>query len=92
MFENFNLKYKLFSKKIKRKVDLRGYLILRVGNQSRHYFWGEGQNYTNNIEFFFNNSSIYAERFFSKLKNEPTYIKIFENNKVNKLFKNFKYQ
>ena len=34
------------------------------------------------LNFFFNNSCIYVDRFFSKLKNQPTYIKIFENNKI----------
>ena len=68
--------------KIRKKVDLKGYFVIKNKNFNRFYFWGEGQNYTNNIEFFFNNSCIYVDRFFSKLKNQPTYIKIFENNKI----------
>ena len=68
--------------KIRKKVDLKGYFAIKNKNFNRFYFWGEGQNYTNNIEFFFNNSCIYVDRFFSKLKNEPTYIKIFENDKI----------
>ena len=40
------------TKKIKKNVDLRGYIFLDNGHQSRHYFWGEGQNYTNNLEIF----------------------------------------
>ena len=83
LFNNISINNnKIEQFKIKKKVDLRGYIAIRNKKFNRFYFWGEGQNYTNNIEFFFNNSSIYAERFFSKLKNEPTYIKIFENNKV----------
>ena len=80
LFENFNLKYKLFSKKIKRKVDLRGYLILRIGNQSRHYFWGEGQNYTNNIEIFCDRATIHIDKFFSKAKSENISVKIYGKN------------
>ena len=68
--------------KIRKKVDLKGYFAIKNKNFNRFYFWGEGQNYTNNIEFFFNNSCIYVDRFFSKLKNQPTYIKIFENDKI----------
>ena len=84
LFENFNLKYKLFSKKIKRKVDLRGYLILRVGNQSRHYFWGEGQNYTNNIEIFCDRATIHIDKIFSKAKSENISVNLWKKHKNNK--------
>ena len=86
--ENYLFKNSLINKKeieqlkIRKKVDLKGYFAIRNKNFNRFYFWGEGQNYTNNIEFFFNNSSIYVDRFFSKLKNQPTFIKIFENYKI----------
>ena len=67
---------------IRKKVDLRGFFTIKNKNFNRFYFWGEGQNYTNDIEFFFDNSCIYIDKFFSKLKNQATYIKIFENNKI----------
>ena len=83
LFNNTSInKKKIEQLKIRKKVDLKGYFVIKNKNFNRFYFWGEGQNYTNNIEFFFNNSSIYIDRFFSKLKNQPTYIKIFENDKI----------
>ena len=83
LFNNTSInKMKIEQLKIKKKVDLKGYFAIKNKNFNRFYFWGEGQNYTNNIEFFFNNSCIYVDRFFSKLKGKPTYIKIFENNKI----------
>ena len=75
-------KKKIEQLNIRKKVDLRGFFTIKNKNFNRFYFWGEGQNYTNNIEFFFNNSTIYIDKFFSKLKNRVTYIKIFENNKI----------
>ena len=83
LFNNTSLnKKKIEQLKIKKNVDLKGYFAIKNKNFNRFYFWGEGQNYANNIEFFFNNSCIYVDRFFSKLKNQPTYIKIFENDKI----------
>ena len=83
LFNNTSINKKQIEQlKIKKNVDLKGYFAIKNKNFNRFYFWGEGQNYTNNIEFFFNNSCIYVDRFFSKLKNQPTYIKIFENDKI----------
>ena len=83
LFNNTSInKKKIEQLNIRKKVDLRGFFKIKNKNFNRFYFWGEGQNYTNNIEFFFNNSYIYIDKFFSKLKNQPTYIKIFENNKI----------
>ena len=83
LFNNTSInKKKIEQLKIRKSVDLKGYFVIKNKNFNRFYFWGEGQNYTNNIEFFFNNSSIYVDRFFSKLKNQPTFIKIFENDKI----------
>ena len=83
LFNNYLINKKEIEQlKIRKKVDLKGYFAIKNKNFNRFYFWGEGQNYTNNIEFFFNNSCIYVDRFFSKLKNQPTYIKIFENDKI----------
>ena len=90
LFNNISINKKNIEQlKIREKVDLKGYFVIKNKNFNRFYFWGEGQNYTNNIEFFFNNSSIYVDRFFSKLKNQSTYIKIFENDKIKSIkFKN----
>ena len=56
---------------------------------NRFYFWGEGQNYTNNLEIFFDKKTIYIDKFYSKLNNDKIVIKIFENNKIKKkLIKN----
>ncbi len=90
LFNNISINKKNIEQlKIREKVDLKGYFVIKNKNFNRFYFWGEGQNYTNNIEFFFNNSSIYVDRFFSKLKNQFTYIKIFENDKIKSIkFKN----
>ena len=83
LFNNTSInKKKIEQLKIKKNVDLKGYFAIKNKNFNRFYFWGEGQNYSNNIEFFFNNSCIFIDRFFSKLKSQPTYIKIFENNKI----------
>ena len=83
LFNNISINKKNIEQlKIREKVDLKGYFLIKNKNFNRFYFWGEGQNYTNNIEFFFNNSCIYVDRFFSKLKNQSTYIKIFENDKI----------
>ena len=71
------------TKKIKKNVDLRGYIFLDNGHQSRHYFWGEGQNYTNNLEIFFDDATIHIDKFFSKARNDAITLKIFRtNNKI----------
>ena len=83
LFGNFNKKFKFNSYKIKKKVDLKGFIFLKHGKQSRHYFWGEGQNYTNNIEIFFDDATIHIDKFFSKAKSEQIYLKIFsQKNKI----------
>ena len=83
LFNNTSInKKKIEQLNIRNKVDLRGFFTIKNKNFNRFYFWGEGQNYTNDIEFFFDNSCIYIDKFFSKLKNHVTYIKIFENNKI----------
>ena len=66
-------------KKIKKKVDLRGYIFMKIKNETRHYFWGEGQNYSNNIEIFFDKATIYIDKFFSKYNKESIYLKIFKS-------------
>ena len=81
LFNNFSLNFKSLTKKIKKKVDLRGYIFLEKGNQSRHYFWGEGQNYTNNLEIFFDDATIHIDKFFSKAKNEVIKLTIYSQKK-----------
>ena len=80
LFNNFTLNFKSTIKKIKKKIDLRGYIFLEKKKQSRHYFWGEGQNYSNNLEIFFDDATIHIDKFFSKAKSDPIYLKIYSQN------------
>tara|TARA_Y100000590_G_C15694227_1_gene1004532 strand:- start:414 stop:1343 length:930 start_codon:yes stop_codon:yes gene_type:complete len=81
-----NLKF--YSQKIRKKVDLRGNIQLRSSKLSKFYFWGEGQNYHNNLEIFFNKGTIFVDKFFSKQDNEEIYAKIYFKNKITtKVFK-----
>ncbi len=83
LFNNTSLNKKNIEQfNITKKIDLRGYFVIKSKNFNRFYFWGEGQNYTNNIELFTKDCSIYVDRFFSKIKNKPTIIKIFDKHKV----------
>ena len=80
LFE-FKFKPKIIKKTFKSKVDLRGYIILKNKLIKRFYFWGEGQNYSNNIEIFFKRGSIYVDKFFSKSIKEKIFLKINTPNK-----------
>ena len=80
LFENSHLGGFFRTKKIKKKIDLRGYIFLDNGHQSRHYFWGEGQNYTNNLEIFFDDATIHIDKFFSKARKDAITLKIFKQN------------
>ena len=80
LFDNCDLGSFIRTKKIKKKVDLRGYIFLDNGHQSRHYFWGEGQNYTNNIEIFFDDATIHIDKFFSKARKDAITLNIFARN------------
>ena len=86
LFE-FKRKPKIVKKIYKSNVDLRGYIILRNKHIKRFYFWGEGQNYSNNLEIFFKKGSIYVDKFFSKSTREKIYLKI--NTPKKKYFKSF---
>ena len=77
LFNSSKINFKKIIKKIKKKIDLRGYIFLEKDKKSRHYFWGEGQNYSNNIEIFFDDATIHIDKFFSKAKSEPIYLKIY---------------
>lgn len=82
LFDQINLKKKnIFKNKIKKDIDLRGYFFIN-NNFQRFYFWGEGQNYNNNIELFFQKATVYINFFFSKQKNNVPKITIHKNNKV----------
>lgn len=86
LFENFKKEKNVFySKKIRKKVDLRGYIFIKSNNFNRFYFWGEGQNYSNNIEIAFKNCTIFFNKIYSKANKENILIKIFFKNKIKKI-------
>lgn len=81
-----NVKYYL--QKIRKKVDLRGNIHMHTEKLSKFYFWGEGQNYNNSLEIFFNNGTIFINKFFSKQNYEKIYVKIYFKKKIiTKIFK-----
>jgi len=66
-----------------------GNIFIKSNKISRYYFWGDGQKYSNNIEIFFENGSMFLPFFFSKPKNKTIQIEIFNNyKKLKKKFKN----
>ena len=77
LFE-FKKKPKISQKILKDKnnVDSKGYILLENKNVKRFYFWGEGQNYSNNLEIFFKKGSIFVDKFFSKRLNEQIFLKL----------------
>ena len=86
---NFKHKSKVFTEIIKEQVDLRGCTILFNKKVKRFYFWGEGQNYSNNLEIFFNKGSLYVDKFYSKKFKEKINLKIDNKGKsILKVFKN----
>jgi predicted dehydrogenase len=72
---NKNSLINIFSQRIKDKFDLRGNIYIK-SKINRFYFWGEGQNYSNNLEIFFSKASIFIDKFFSKRDNEVIVAKI----------------
>ena len=88
LFKNKNSKIlKTFSQKIKNNVDLRGNIYISSYEGNRFYFWGEGQNYSNNLEIFFDKASIYVDKFFSKNDREEIKVKIYGKNIKEKIIK-----
>ncbi len=88
LFENKESKIsKSYVQKIKNKVDLRGNIYINSLKGNRFYFWGEGQNYSNNLEIFFDKASIYINKFFSKNDDEQIKIKIYGKNYKEKIIK-----
>ena len=74
---------------IEKKIVHRGNIFIKSNKISRYYFWGDGQKYSNNIEIFFENGSMFLPFFFSKPKNKTIQIEIFNNyKKLKKKFKN----
>ena len=54
LFNKISVKnIKFLSQKIKKNVDLKGNIFINSVKGNRFYFWGEGQNYSNNIEIFY---------------------------------------
>lgn len=78
---------KFYSQKIKNKVDLRGNIFIRSVKGTRIYFWGEGQNYSNNLEIFLERATIYIDKFFSKAKDEIIKVKFYSKNLKEKILK-----
>ena len=70
-----------FSQRIKDKFDLRGNIYIK-SKINRFYFWGEGQNYSNNLEIFFSKASIFIDKFFSKKDNEVIVAKIHHKGRI----------
>ena len=78
----FRNKPKILQKTFKKVVDLRGYTFLDSNHVRRLYYWGEGQKYSNNLEIFFKNGSLFVDKFFSKAKNEKILLKIKIKDKI----------
>ena len=88
LFNSDNRNVKIQTQKIRNRVDLRGNISISSAKIKKFYFWGEGQNYSNNLEIFFSKGSIFINKFFSKNDDEKIYVKIYEKNKsIEKVFK-----
>lgn len=70
---------KLEITKIRKNVTLRGAITIKSNKINRYYFWGEGQNYKNDLEIFFHKGTIYVEQFYAKRENDIINLKIFKN-------------
>ena len=75
--KKFFKKNQVISQRIKKNIDLKGNIFINSNNIKRFYFWGEGQNYSNNVEIFFNDASIYINSFFSKQLDAQINVKIY---------------
>ena len=88
LFNSNNRNLKFQSQKIRNQVDLRGNIFISSPTIKRFYFWGEGQNYSNNLEIFFSKGTIFINKFFSKNDDEKIHVKIHTKNKLTeKIFK-----
>ena len=87
--EFFKNKKKIEITSVKNKVTLRGSLIVKSDKIPRYYFWGEGQNYKNDVELFFSKGTVYVEQFFAKKNDDLIKLSIFKNfNIFEKKYKN----
>lgn len=65
-------------------------MTVKSNNINRYYFWGEGQNYKNDLEIFFSDATVYVEQFYAKRDIDTIRLKIFKNFKTHeKQFLNF---
>ena len=83
-FDNyfFGIKKKIKKINIKDKVELRGAMTLESNNIKRYYFWGEGQEYKNDLELFFSKATIFVNQFYAKRHDDKIKLKIFKNRKI----------
>lgn len=83
-FDNyfFGVKKKIKKINIKDKVELRGAMTLESNNIKRYYFWGEGQEYKNDLELFFSKATIFVNQFYAKRHDDKIKLKIFKNRKI----------
>lgn len=81
-FFKINKKIKII--KIRKKVSLRGAINFKSEGINRYYFWGEGQNYKNDIELFFTEGTVYVDQFYAKKSANKIKLKIFKNFKIYK--------
>ena len=79
--ENMFKKKKIIYSQVKNNVSLHGNFIIDSNKIKRFYFWGEGQNYSNNIELIFKDKSIFIDKFYSKSFNETINVKLYKKNK-----------
>ncbi len=75
------------SQKVRNGVDLRGNIYINSSEGNRFYFWGEGQKYSNSLEIFFEKSSIFIDKFFSKNDKEKIKVQIYGKNFKEKTIK-----
>ena len=83
-FDNyfFGIKKKIKKINIKDKVELRGAMTFKSNNVKRYYFWGEGQEYKNDLELFFSKATIFVNQFYAKRNDDKIKLKIFKNRKI----------
>lgn len=80
LFNENIVKKKIIYSQIKKNVSLKGNFTIDSDKIKRFYFWGEGQNYSNNIELIFKDKSVFIDKFYSKSFNETIYAKLYRKN------------
>lgn len=83
-FDNyfFGINKKIKKINIKDKIELRGAMTLDSNNVKRYYFWGEGQEYKNDLELFFSKATIFVNQFYAKRNDDKIKLRIFKNRRV----------